>query len=296
MTCMQDLIPRSCRGRTLIALLTLCLLGMPAAAAVLETTYMGRITALDPLSGTITIRAESQYSCDYSGSVAVCSFAPITPMQVVGTVSDEGIFNTFRNNDPVVATILGASGGEWAGFALVAPVPGTDQWAATEVFGDPHTIPVNLAGNYEMDYSTTPDCSACTGSVCKAQSAHVVLKSEGNIVLERSLTAGNSARYSGRNDGSSVSILYLSGEADSGPCSPAGAMAGMQPISNFIIHVVPPIGQAGTPGIVTHPTAAGIEPKVTPLATPAATQAPSGCALVVTAFCIVAVGLRRQFS
>ncbi|OPX66254.1 MAG: hypothetical protein A4E37_02205 [Methanoregulaceae archaeon PtaB.Bin056] len=276
-------------------LLFLASSGMPVAAAIQEITYLGKITALDPLSGTITIRAESQYLCDYSRRDAACGFSPITPLQVVGTVPEEGIFNTFRNGDQVVATVMGASGGAWAGFAHVIPSSGKAQWVVTDLFGDPDTIPVPLAGDYEIEYSTTPDCNHCTGSVCKAQSAHVVLKSGGIPVLERTMTAGQSARYSGRNDGSSVSILYLTGEADAGTCTPAGSLAGMQPISNFILKVIQPIGQSATPGVVTHPTAEGIEPKVTPLSTPAPTQAPSGCILPLAALALVALWMRGRF-
>jgi len=284
------------RACVLIVLILLALVAMPAAAAVQEIAYLGRITALDPLSGTITIRAESQYLCDYSRGDAACRFTPITPLQVVGTVPEEGIFNTFRNGDQVVATILGASGGAWAGFSRVIPSASREEWMVTDLFGDPDTIPVPLAGDYEIEYSTTPDCNHCTGSVCKAQNAHVVLKSGGIPVLERSMTAGQSARYSGRNDGSSVSILYLTGEAGAGPCSQAGSLTGMQPISNFILQVVPPIGQAATTAVVTHPTAIGIDQKVTPQSTPAPTQAPFGYMIPLAALCLVALSLRGRYS
>lgn len=292
----HDLSSSHGRAPVLIALVLLALVAIPAAAAVQEITYLGRITALDPLSGTITIRAESQYLCDYSRGDAACGFTPVTPLQVVGTVPEEGIFNTFRNGDQVVATILGGSGGAWAGFARVIPSAGREEWAVTDLFGDPDTIPVPLAGGYEIEYSTTPDCTQCTGSVCKAQSAHVVLKSGEITVLDRSMTAGQSARYSGRNDGSSVSILYLTGEADSGPCSQAGPLTGMQPISNFILQVVPPIGQAATTAVAMPPTAEGIGQKVTPQLTPAPTQAPFGCMIPIAALCLVALGLRGRFS
>lgn len=292
----QDLSSSHGRACVPIVLLIIALFWMPAAAAVQEITYLGRITALDPLSGTITIRAESQYLCDYSRGDAACSFTPITPLQVVGTVPEEGIFNTFRNGDQVVATILGASGGAWAGFARVIPSSGREQWMVTDLFGDPNTIPVPLAGDYEIEYSTTPDCNHCTGSVCKALSAQVVLKSGGITVLERSMTSGQSARYSGRNDGSSVSILYLTGEADAGPCTPAGSLTGMQPISNFILQVVTPIGQAATPGMLTHPTTEAIELKVTPLSTPAPTPAPFGCMIPLAALCLVALWMRGRYS
>ncbi|MCU0631587.1 MAG: hypothetical protein MUC66_01260 [Methanolinea sp.] len=277
------------------ALLLLLLLVMPGAAAVQEQVYLGRITALDPLSNTLTIRAESQYSCDYSSGNTICRFTSMTPLQVVGSVTDEGIYNTFRNGDQVVATIMGGSGGSWVGIALVTPTPGIENWMATEIYGDPRSLPVLLAGDYLFEYTTIPDCSRCTGSVCKALSAHIILKSAGIKVLDQSLNSGQSTKYSGRNDGSSVSVLYLTGEAEAGQCSQAGPIAGIQPISNFIIHVVPPIGLVGSPGVITQPTAEGIEPKVTPQSTPAPTQAISGYLLPAGAICILALGLRRRF-
>lgn len=295
MTIVRNPFPWTFKVFFFISILILGLVCVPVGAAVQETTYLGRITALDPLSGTITIRAESQYLCDYSPGGGTCHFNPITPLQVVGAVPDEGIFNTFRKGDQVVATILGASGGAWAGFALVIPGPGNLQWIATEIFGDPHTIPVPLAGSYTLEYSTVPDCSRCSGSVCRAATARVVLKSEGTTVIERSMNAGQSARYSGRNDGSSVSILYLSGEAGAGPCSPGVSVTGIQPVSAFIIHVVPPIGQPVTQSVVVPPTAEVTEQKATPAATPPTTQSPSGYLIPAVALCIMAVGARRLF-
>ena len=265
-------------------------------AVVQESCYLGRITALDPLSNTLIIRAESQYSCDYSTGNPVCGFTPVTPLQVVGTVPDEGIYNIFHNGDQVVATIIGGSGGAWGGIALVATATGTEQWLVTELYGDPHTLPVSLAGNYRMDYTILPDCSSCSGSVCKALSAHVMLWSGENAVIDKSLNGGQSTVYSGRNDGSSVSILYLSGESGAGQCSQAGTIAGPQPISTFIIHVVPPIGQAGPQPITTQPTAEGIEPKVTPQSTPAPTRTPSGYFLALGGLGAAALAVRRRGS
>lgn len=280
-------------GGFVIALFLIFLV-MPSAAVVQEKVYLGRITALDPLSNTITIRAESQYFCDYSGAQPVCRFTPITPVQVVGTVPNEGIFTTFRNGDQVAAAIIGGSGSAWVGFALVIPGQGTDVWVATEMYGDPRTLPVTLAGDYQFEYSTLPDCTGCSGSVCRALSAQVILKSGAITVIDQSLNTGQSVRYSGRNDGSSVSILYLAGQADAAPCSHGAPASGLQPLSNFIIHVVPPIGQAASPGIVTQPTPMGIEPKVTPVATPAATQAFAGYLIPVAALSFIAVGVRRK--
>lgn len=225
----------------LLVVVSMCFVTQ-ASAIVGETTYLGRVTAMDPLSLTLTIRAESQYGCSYSGGTSTCGFSSITPVQVVGTVPDEGVFNIFHNGDLVAATILGGTGGQWAAIALAILPVGSNTYIATDIFGDPKTIPLDLGGDYQFDYSTLPDCSACSGSVCKALSAKIVLRSGDIVLLEQSLNNGQSAQYFGRNDGSSVSILYLSGEAPAGTCAGASPATGIQPVSNFIIHVTPPVG------------------------------------------------------
>lgn len=246
-----------------------------ASALVQETTYLGRVTAMDPLSLTLTIRAESEYGCDYSGGNPSCSFKQITPLQVIGTVPDEGVYNTFHNGDLVAGTILGGTGGRWAGIALVIQPPGSSAYVTSDIYGDPRTIPVPLGGDYGFDYSTLPDCSQCSGSVCRALSAHVVVRSGDTVVLEQSLNNGQSTRYSGRNDGSEISILYLSGEASSSSCPGTAPVAGIQPVSNFVIHVKPPIGGFTAPR-ETMPakteSGGGEKPEGTPV--PEKTQAP----------------------
>lgn len=224
-----------------LVVVSLCI-ASPVSAIVQEITYRGSVTAMDPLTLTLTIRAESQYGCNYTGGQPSCGFMPIAPVQVVGAVPDEGLFNTFHNGDLVTATILGGTGGQWAGIALVVLPPGSSTYVATDIYGDPKTIPVALGGDYKVDYTTLPDCSSCSGSVCKALSAHVVVRSGETIVQEQSLNNGQSTRYSGRNDGSSISVLYLSGEAPGDSCPGATPVTGMQPISNFVIHVTPPVG------------------------------------------------------
>jgi len=224
-----------------LVVVSLCI-ASPVSAIVQEITYRGSVTAMDPLTLTLTIRAESQYGCNYTGGQPSCGFMPIAPVQVVGAVPDEGLFNTFHNGDLVTATILGGTGGQWAGIALVVLPPGSSTYVVTDIYGDPKTIPVPLGGDYQFEYSTLPDCSSCSGSVCKARSAHVVVRSGDTIVRELSLNNGQSTRYSGRDDGSSISVLYLSGEASGDSCPGATPVTGIQPISNFVITVTPPVG------------------------------------------------------
>lgn len=232
----------------------------PVPALVQETTYMGKVTALDPLSLTLTMRAESQYGCAYQGNAPACGFAPITPLQVVGAVPDEGVFNTFRLDDTVIATILGGSGGKWAGIALVVTPPGSSTPVAKDIFGDPRTVPVPLGGDYRFEYAVRPDCGQCTGTVCRALGAQVKLWSGDLLVLERYLNSGQSAVYSGRDDASRVSIIYLSGEAPADQCPGVPPAVGVQPLSNFVIHVTPPSGGFSAPKQTAVPQVTGEGP------------------------------------
>jgi hypothetical protein len=239
-----------------LVVFSMCFIGQ-ASALVQETTYLGRVTAMDPLSLTLTIRAESQYGCSYPGGSPSCVFSSITPVQVVGTVPDEGVFNTFHMGDLIAATILGGSGGRWAAIALAVTPPGSNTYVVSDIYGDPRTIPLPLGANYQFDYSTLPDCSACSGSVCKALSAHVVVKSGDKVLLDQSLNNGQSVRYSGRNDGSWISILYISGEAPADTCAGASPATGIQPVSSFVIHVNPPIGGFTAPPETRSPVEIG---------------------------------------
>lgn len=280
----------------------LLLLAIPAMAAVQETCYLGEIASLDPLSQTLSLDVASHYSCDYSTGILVCNVTSIIPPHEIavttpivnGTVAHSEVFTRFQGGDQVVATILGGDGGRWIGIALVYQGQGSEEWQATEVYGDPQALPVALAGNYRMEYAILPDCSKCSGSVCRGLTSRVTVWSGDVKVLDDFLNSGHSLEYSGRNDGSRVSIHYLSGETRSTQCSQAPALAGIQPISSFIINVDPPIGEQGTPWITTQPTREESEASDTPPSTPAPTYAPTGDLLAVGALATLALVLHRR--
>ena len=93
------------------------------------------------------------------------------PENLTGTVPDPSVFTVLKAGDPVVATSMGGAGGTWIGVAKVFPTPGIENWLATDIIGDPDSLPVNLAADYSFSYTTTPECGNCTGSVCNALSA-----------------------------------------------------------------------------------------------------------------------------
>jgi hypothetical protein len=213
---------------------------------MLEVTVKGPVATINPAKNTLTVENPIQYGCSYPATgVPVCSFAPINKSALTGTVPDAAAFTVFNIGDPVVATSIGGPGETWITLAkLYGSRPNEE--LVTEMVGDTGTIPTPFIGNYSLDTITVPDCSACSGTTCTAMSATVKVKSEGNVVLERTLMPGESLSYSGRNDGSSVYVKFVKGQALSNTCPGTAGMTGSQAISVYVVKVVPPVSSAQT--------------------------------------------------
>lgn len=274
---------------------------VPGMAAVEQDCYLGRITWLDPSTKAISVDVESQYLCENAPQGTSCRFTDIIPPGIAvmppnirGYLAGDTFPSTFQNRDRVVATILGGNGGTWRGIARVTRENETSDWQAAEIYGDPAILPVTLVGDYRMEYAILPDCSKCSGSICRGLTSSVALWSGEVKVFDEFLNPGHSIVYSGRNDGSSVSILYLSGETLASQCSLATNDPGVQPVSSFVIHVVPPIGEQGIPTVMTYPAAEEMKPPVTLPSTPVPKSAPGGYLLSVCALMTLALALRRR--
>jgi hypothetical protein len=215
-------------------------------AVILEVTVKGPVATINPTKNTLTVENPLQYGCSYPATGApVCSFTPINKSTLTGTVPDEAAFTVFNIGDPVVATSIGGPGETWI---TVAKLYGSrpNEELVTEMVGDIGTIPTPLIGNYSLDAIPVPNCSACSGTTCTAMSATVKVKSERTVVLERTLMPGESLSYSGRNDGSSVYVKFVKGQALSTTCPGKAGMTGPQAISVYLVKVVPPISSAQT--------------------------------------------------
>jgi hypothetical protein len=249
---MKHLIP--------IAILVLCLCVLPAAAVIQEVTVSGTVSAHSSANNTLTIANPAQYGCSYpAGGTPVCSYTPIDSAPLTGTVPDASAFSVFNPGDPVVATSLGGAGGRWIAIAkLYGTAPGK---TVTDIVGDPSKIDEPLAGDYSLVVSTKPDCKTCSGTTCTAATANVSILDGKTLRSSGDLTLNSTAMYSGRNDGSSVTVTFVKGQASSTSCSEKEIMmTGPQAISVYVVHVVPPIGSAGQ---VTQTTSAA--PSGTPL-------------------------------
>jgi hypothetical protein len=276
-----------------VTLLILCLCVLPAAAVIQEVTVSGSVSAHSYANNTLTIANPAQYGCSYpAGGTPVCSYTRMENTSLTGTVPDASAFSIFKPGDPVVATSLGGAGGQWIAIAkLTGTAPDK---SVTDIIGDPSKITIPLAGDYSLDLFTNPDCTACSGTTCTAQTASVgtldkkVLRSAGN------LTPNSTSVYSGRNDGSSIAVTFIKGQASSSSCSEEkNMMTGLQPVSVYSVHVVPPIGS----GITTVQAPSGTPPQVTMPAEARPTPTKSGMlpAAAIGAFALVAVlGTSRQ--
>jgi hypothetical protein len=194
---------------------------------------------------------------------------------LTGTAPDVAAFSVFKSGDTVVATSIGGPGETWITLAKILGTRSNED-LVTDAVGDLRTIPTPLLGNYALDTVTSPDCTVCTGTTCAATSSNVKVVSEGKEVYAKTLKPGESFTYNGRNDGSSVAVTFVKGQALSTTCSGTTGMTGPQAISVYRVGVVLSVSAAQT-NIRTATTTRPDEARtpLPPVATPASTTVPS---------------------
>jgi len=228
-----------------LGIIFVALVIVPAGAVLQETTFKGTVSTVMTTTQTLTIGYPLQYGCVYPvvGSEPACSWTPTNFSSWTGTVPDAVALKIFNSGDTAVGTSIGATGNVWIALAkLYGPLP--NQEYATDVIGQATSIPTPLVGDYSLDLKTIPDCTACSGATCVAQSADVVILTKGMVNIHKVLSPGDTVTFNGRNDGSSISVTFVKGQASSNTCSAAqaGLVGGVQPISDYIVNVVPPVG------------------------------------------------------
>ena len=161
---------------------------------------------------------------------------------LTGTVPDPAVFTVFKPGDTVVGTSPGGADDTWLTLAKLYGSRPNEEFV-TDIIGDPGTIPVPLIGNYALDISPNPDCSRCSGVTCTAVSAHVIILDRGMVVAEKVLSPGGILAFNSQNDGSSVSVTFVNGQALYSTCpqAQAGTVSGTRTVSDYIIQVVPPV-------------------------------------------------------
>ncbi|MDO9550145.1 MAG: hypothetical protein Q7J03_04155 [Methanoregula sp.] len=228
----------------IVAALFLCCMAVPVSAVIQEVTLKGTVATLSPPTNTLSIEHPQQYGCSYPATGApVCTYTPMSVEVLTGTVPDAAAFSIFTNGDPVVATSIGGAGETWITLAKLFGSRPNEEFL-TDIVGDISTIPTPLIGNYALDATTVPDCAACTGTTCTAQSSNVKVMSEGKEVFTQALKPGETLNYNGRNDGSGVAVTFVKGQALSSSCPGKAGMTGPQAISVYVVKIVPPISAA----------------------------------------------------
>nr|WP_320162656.1 hypothetical protein [uncultured Methanoregula sp.] len=231
---------------TIILAVLACCVALPASAVIQEVTLKGAIATVNAPKNTLTIENPLQYGCNYPASGSpVCTYTPMSTSALTGTAPDPAVFSIFKTGDPVVATSLGGAGETWITLAKLYGSRPFEEYV-TDIVGDATTIPTPLAGNYSLAMITNPDCTKCTGTICTAGSASVAIRSDDRVVANKTLLPGEVLSFNGRNDGSSVSVTFVNGQALPDRCQQqtVSIIGGAQPVSDYIIKVVPPISMS----------------------------------------------------
>lgn len=269
---------QTCLISILAVALLLCCCAAPVGAALLVVTVKGPVSTIMPTSNTITINDPQEFQgCNFSANGGTeCSWIPLTTSRSIttaltGTIPDQAALSVFKSGDLAVASSLGGPGETWVALAKLYGSRSNEEYV-TDIVGDINSIPTPLIGDYSLTATTVPNCQSCSGTKCTATSSVVTLKSSGTIVSQKTLAPGESFMYTGRNDNSSVSVTFVNGEALQSLCPNAqsGLIGGTQPISDYIVNVVPPIGSVQ----VNIRTATSTAPVGTTLTAAPATSAP----------------------
>ena len=233
----------------LIGMLCGMLFATPALAAVYEPTWKGSIAGIDYETSTISVEVESIYECNFIQEEPICGFYERDfeiPEIISSEMYDVSVYDVAEVGDPVIGRSYGGfESTEWSAFATI--IEEEDGSISIEaLFGDVGLLDIApLAADYLVSYDDmTADCEACTGTICQATSVVVAISSEGSKVVSEMLVPGQVFSYFGREDGSGITVAFVSGETSYLACeteADVGFMPGPQPIQDFSIIISLPI-------------------------------------------------------
>ena len=225
----------------LITMLCGMLFAAPAFAAVYEPTWKGTVTDIDPETATISVEMTGMYECDYIGEDVNCGFNVVDAEQISAEIQDISVYDIIEVGDSVIGKSWGGlEGTSWSALAIL-----TEEGDIEALFGDPSLLEIApLAADYAVSYDEMiVDCEACTGTVCPATSAVVLISSEGAEVVSEIIVPGEAISYFGRPDGSGVAVTFVSGETSYLACETdvTEPMTGPQAVQDFSIIVTLPV-------------------------------------------------------
>ena len=222
---------------SLVAAVSLALvLGLagPTRAALPGFAYLGRIVGID--DGSIAVRTEFK---------AGDGWEPHTT-RLVGPVPHEQATRALSVGDPVQVASLGRPDDIVAVARLnrAPPAPGPPDPRPVEIraiYGDPRYLvldPPSLGmGMRSLAHETTPDCSHCSGRLCRAAYADVRIRlaTTPDDTTELRLRPGESDTLPIGHDAKRLTITFHAGEAVCAPECCENPPLGPQPVSTFTI-------------------------------------------------------------
>lgn len=284
----------------------------PASAVILEESYQGWISKLEPSSDKVTVYVTEVYE---GGTWVTYGKSSLKNMLVEGTTSNPSVFTDLKQGDPVEVTIMGGPGGEWITIGKIGST-GLTSKPIIACYGDPSRLISPFYKNYIISFIPESDCELCEGTTCVASGASVTVERDGLEVESVDMFPGSTHVFGWDN----VSLQYIplitfvSGEGESSQCSSSEIiMAGPQAVSDFTIYITQrstiiksEVETLETEGLTEEPTTEATTAETvvqtetrTEVPTTAATPETPGftmiCAFsaIFAAFCIVTGRLRR---
>ncbi len=273
----------------ILAALVLVLVVPPACAVLQMTTYKGSVTAVNSANATLSVNVTHQYGCTYEKEGTNCTWDAIKPKVVTGAVPTNAVLTEVKAGMPVEVVNMGGDGGAWTTVAVLVPEKGTEDWPASDVYGEPDA---KLIGGYALLAVTSPDCSACTGTVCTAKDANVTVLRNDKDVFDKLMKPGSNFTYFDKSDQSDVLINFVKGEAAAQDCPGKAGMTGPQPVSVFIVHVS--IGHTGNQTANATTVATTVATTAAKTTVPVTTKSPLPAVVVLGALGCAGVLFARQ--
>lgn len=212
--------------------------GSPASAVLLEETYMGWVSTLDPSKETLRVYVTDVYQGD--GTWLTYGKSKLPTQIVPGTTPNPSVFNDLKQGDPVEVTIMGGSGGEWVTIGRIGS-SGTTIKPIIACYGDPSRLISPFYKNYVIKFKTEPDCALCEGTTCIASAASVTVERDGEIVETADMFPGSTHVFGWDSDYQYIPLItFVAGEAESSLCNSSeevGMMTGPQAVSDFTIYI-----------------------------------------------------------
>jgi len=205
------------------------------SAAVNPEGYMGTVIGKDSGNNTFEVQTTHEWAYTKWQSNA-------TSMEWL--FPNEDAVNELCVGDYV--EILGFAAAPGWTISLLRMNSSTEK-VITDIYGDPNFLepywssePLDppLLGNFTIKYNSTPNCSNC-GSICNCEANYTnvtVIDGTGQVeVDDHRLYPGQTCMYMGIKY--RIDITFYSGEASAYPACTDQPCVGLQPISNFTIHI-----------------------------------------------------------